>query len=159
MSIAEEIERLQQLRERGALSEDEFQRAKARVLGAASTLGVPSEAHLRRIEAQNEVERLDREWEMERETYMVTGRYGSRSLPSEGGSIFGGVFVALFGGLWTMGAANAGAPTFFWLFGVFFVLMGVGSSIVSFNKAGAYREAHERYKRRRAELMSRNGLG
>ncbi|HEY6453391.1 MAG TPA: PspC domain-containing protein [Steroidobacteraceae bacterium] len=35
MSIAEELERLQSLRDRGAISEEEFARAKARALGAA----------------------------------------------------------------------------------------------------------------------------
>jgi phage shock protein C len=35
MGIAEELERLQALRDRGALSPDEFERAKARVLAAA----------------------------------------------------------------------------------------------------------------------------
>jgi phage shock protein C len=34
MGIAEELERLQALRERGALSPEEFERAKARVLGS-----------------------------------------------------------------------------------------------------------------------------
>lgn len=34
MGIADELERLQSLRERGALSPEEFERAKARVLGA-----------------------------------------------------------------------------------------------------------------------------
>ncbi len=36
MSLSEELERLQSLRERGALSEDEYGRAKARVLGDAA---------------------------------------------------------------------------------------------------------------------------
>jgi|SRR5450631_1004085 phage shock protein C len=35
MSLAEELERLQQLRAQGALNETEFQQAKARVLGDA----------------------------------------------------------------------------------------------------------------------------
>ncbi len=35
MSIAEELERLQSLRDRGAISEEEFARAKAHVLDAA----------------------------------------------------------------------------------------------------------------------------
>jgi phage shock protein PspC (stress-responsive transcriptional regulator) len=35
MSIADELLRLEQMRERGSLSEDEFQRAKARLLGSA----------------------------------------------------------------------------------------------------------------------------
>ena len=40
MGIAEELERLQSLRERGAISEDEYARAKAQALGEA-----PAAAH------------------------------------------------------------------------------------------------------------------
>jgi phage shock protein C len=36
MSIADELERLQSLRERGAISDEEFARAKAQVLGASA---------------------------------------------------------------------------------------------------------------------------
>jgi len=36
MSLAEELERLQQLRAQGALSEAEFQQAKARVIGSTA---------------------------------------------------------------------------------------------------------------------------
>ena len=39
MSLTDELERLQGLRERGALSEAEYERAKARVLGEAGTAG------------------------------------------------------------------------------------------------------------------------
>jgi phage shock protein C len=39
MGIAEELERLQALRERGALSPEEFEHAKARVLGADTGAG------------------------------------------------------------------------------------------------------------------------
>ena len=37
MSVSEELERLQSLRERGAISEAEFAQAKARALGAGAT--------------------------------------------------------------------------------------------------------------------------
>src|SRR5258706_9246287 len=43
MTISEELERLQALRERGALSESEYAQAKARVLGGAPA-GVPAGA-------------------------------------------------------------------------------------------------------------------
>lgn len=39
MTVIDELERLQALRERGALNEEEFQRAKARVLGGAGPAG------------------------------------------------------------------------------------------------------------------------
>jgi phage shock protein C len=43
MSIAEELERLQALRERGSISDEEFARAKAQVLGEPSS--APSASH------------------------------------------------------------------------------------------------------------------
>ncbi len=44
MSITEELERLQALRERGALSEAEYARAKARVLGESADSAAASAA-------------------------------------------------------------------------------------------------------------------
>ena len=44
MSNAEELERLAALRDRGVLSEEEFQAEKARVLGHSSAAEGPSEA-------------------------------------------------------------------------------------------------------------------
>lgn len=41
MSLADELLKLEQLRERGSLSEDEFERAKARLLGTGSDAQAP----------------------------------------------------------------------------------------------------------------------
>jgi phage shock protein PspC (stress-responsive transcriptional regulator) len=51
MTLADEIERLQALRERGALSEDEFQRAKARLLDQppAAPFAPPHDSFLHRL--------------------------------------------------------------------------------------------------------------
>jgi phage shock protein PspC (stress-responsive transcriptional regulator) len=49
MSIADEIEKLQRLRDRGALSEPEFERAKARVLDASPATGGASASVLQRL--------------------------------------------------------------------------------------------------------------
>jgi phage shock protein C len=46
MSIADEIEKLQALRDRGSLSEAEFARAKARILGEPSAVGSGDSADL-----------------------------------------------------------------------------------------------------------------
>jgi phage shock protein PspC (stress-responsive transcriptional regulator) len=48
MSIAEEIARLDDLRSRGVLSDDEFQRAKARLIDGAPAAGEASISRLRR---------------------------------------------------------------------------------------------------------------
>jgi phage shock protein PspC (stress-responsive transcriptional regulator) len=43
MSLADELLKLEQLRERGSLSMEEFERAKARLLGTGSTSQYPSQ--------------------------------------------------------------------------------------------------------------------
>ena len=48
MSVADEIAKLEELRNRGALSNEEFERAKARLLGPAPVPGVAAINNLRR---------------------------------------------------------------------------------------------------------------
>src|SRR5215213_6387269 len=104
MSMADELRKLQDLREAGTLSDDEFAAAKATVL-AGGHPDVPAdravEGHLEEIKRQNDdVAQLDREWAMERERYMIHGRYGYRYLPSRGMSLLGGLAVCGFGLVW-----------------------------------------------------------
>ncbi|MEQ9408708.1 MAG: hypothetical protein RIK87_13310 [Fuerstiella sp.] len=119
------------------------------------------------LSSHTEVATLDREWEFEREKYMVTGRDGSRHIPTEGGSIAGGVMITIFGAFWTaiaLGMSSA-APdigafsavkVIFPLFGVLFVIFGIFSSISSFSKADDYRKAEQRYRRRRDDLLQKS---
>ena len=69
------------------------------------------------LRVQNELERLDREWTLQRESYMVSGQNGARSIPTGAGSMFGGLFIAVAGVAWTIFASSHGAPGFFTLFG------------------------------------------
>ena len=170
MSLTDELEKLQKLHQSGALSSHEFAAAKAKLIAAEGQSPMPTpnvERQLHAITHQNEVAELDREWEIARESYMVTGKYGHRYIPSQAGSAFGGVLVALFGTLWTVfafGVTRMGASMpntvdgmigLFPLFGVVFVVAGVGMSIYSFMKASDYANAERQYRRRRAELLSR----
>jgi hypothetical protein len=41
------------------------------------------------------------------------------------------------------------------LFGVIFVIVGIVSSVFSYNKASDYRRAQQRYRRRREEIQRR----
>ncbi len=47
-------------------------------------------------------------------------------------------------------------PLFGVLFGVLFIIFGVGMCIHSFVKADKYAEAQERYRQRRSQLLDRN---
>jgi Short C-terminal domain len=156
VNIADELQKLQNLHRSGALTDAEFAAAKAAVLAGETAGGDQApdmNAHLEEIKLQNEVARLDREWELERERYMVSGRYGRREVPTRGASAIGGFLIVGFGILWTAFAATMGAPIFFPLFGIIFILAGVGMSIYSYTKAGEYEQAYQAYRRRRARLL------
>ncbi|HEV3256358.1 MAG TPA: SHOCT domain-containing protein [Gemmataceae bacterium] len=171
MNIADEIRKLEELHRSGALTNEEFAKAKAAVLAGAQSPAGPANHEvvsrpggqvvsdqLAEIRLQNEVARLDREWELERERYMVTSRYGARYVPSRGMSILTGAVVVGFGIIWTALASSmagfGGAAGLFPLFGVVFIVAGVGVSIYSYTKATQYEQAYEGYKRRRAQILS-----
>src|SRR5262249_50719590 len=104
---------------------------------------------------EQELERIDREWEEERQQYMIENKQGFRSVPNTTSSVVGGVAVTGFGILWTAmafamtsGFSGFGGPfdaigVCFPLFGVVFVLIGIGVSVASYRKAQAYQEAYQ----------------
>ncbi len=60
MTIADELQKLDELRRSGAISFDEFEIAKRKVLEGPQDF--TEYDHLEEIKAQNEVAQLDREW-------------------------------------------------------------------------------------------------
>jgi hypothetical protein len=156
MSIADELLKLNRLHQEGMLTDEEFEKAKAAVLVAP--LANPPADELAEIRRQNEVAQLDREWQIERERYMMTSRYGGRYAPNRATSLIGGIIIAAFGTFWTITAFGMGAPGLFPLFGVLFVLGGIGVSAYSFIKAGEYEQAYRRYQQRRASLVNRGDM-
>src|SRR4051812_36885496 len=104
MSLVDELQKLEDLRQNGSLTDAEFAQAKAMLLGKSSA---PDHAQqmseqLQEVRYQNELARIDREWEMERQRYMITTKYGRLIVPTTGMAI-GVIVVALvFGGLWTV---------------------------------------------------------
>jgi hypothetical protein len=181
MSIADELAKLEELRRGGALSESEFARAKAALLNATAPppgeqLGDHLSAQLEEVRFQNELAQIDREWEIEREQYMITDRYGRRHVPTTAGSAIVGMVVVGFGVVWTVvafimaqsgsrflenhpgaGPAESIIPWVFPCFGVLFIIGGIAMSIYSHSKAKRYQQAFQAYQRRRAELLSRRG--
>ena len=115
------------------------------------------------LAANSALEALDREWELEREHFMIESKKGGRHLPTKGAAVGGGIGIAVFGTLWTalaIGMTSA-APSFgpfaiarvvFPLFGIGFVIFGVFSSISAYQKAEQYEQARRRYLQRRREL-------
>lgn len=163
MNIADELRKLEELHQRGTLTDAEFAAAKASVL-AGSREHRPFDdeivqKQLEELKLQNAVSRLDREWELERERYMVAGRYGYRYVPNRAMSIVGGVLIVGFGVFWTAGASAIaggfdGVFSLFPLFGILFIVTGIGMSIYSYSKASQYERAYQDYQQRRADLLA-----
>ena len=160
MTISDELLKLDELRRNGTISGDEFEIAKKKALEGPQDAS--QSEHLEEIKAQNEIAQLDREWELERENYMVVGKNGHRHIPGKASSVFVGIFTVGFGIFWTAMAASMigfggdGVFSIFPLFGVLSVLFGAGMSIYAFVKAGQYEQAQQRYQRRRREMQNRN---
>lgn len=117
------------------------------------------------LSEHNELAALDREWNLERQKYMITGKHGRVSIPSEVGAVGGGIFVTLFGCFWTVMAFSItpSAPSFgpfaiakfvFPLFGIVFVIAGIFSSLVAHQKARSYKRGELRYQSRRSALQN-----
>jgi hypothetical protein len=109
--------------------------------------------NLQVIELQNDLERLDREWESRKEGSMVSGKHGHRYLPSQGASIAGGVFAIVFGVIWMCFAAGMGAPFPFPLFGLLFIGVALYGMVTNSSKASAYESADREFQQQRERLI------
>lgn len=168
MSLADDLTKLEELRRTGALSDAEFVQAKAKLLSGdapAASDGVAENlaAQLAETRYQNELERIDREWQIEREKYMVAGRYGRRHVPTVGMGRFTALGGGIFGVFWTVMAftITSGAPdfgpfaiarVFFPLFGIAFTIGAIVYGIHHSGRAEAYNQAFAAYQRRRAAV-------
>lgn len=109
--------------------------------------------NLELLRLQNELEQLDREWMMARESLMVAGRDGQRSEPSVMAGIVTIFFGIVGGGLWTVFASRAGAPSFFAMFGFLFIGLCVFAGINIMGKAGQFDTRRQTYEVRRQSLI------
>jgi len=107
------------------------------------------------IELQNELERLDREWSMNKEQFYTTGEEGQRQRPSSGGSVIGGILGIGFLIFWIGSASSMGAPPFFPLFG--FAMLGIiiFNIVSNLKKSVGLIEAEGTYNSQRAALLRR----
>jgi Short C-terminal domain len=165
MSLSDELQKLQDLHRSGALTDAEFAAAKAAVLSGSGPTEEPAsdqamQQHLEEIKLQNDLARLDREWELDREQYMIQGKYGRRHIPNRGMSVIGGIFMVGFGIFWTATSISmtqgfgGGIDACFPLFGILFILFGIGMCIYTYNQADRYEQAQRAYRRRRAQLLA-----
>ncbi len=104
------------------------------------------------LELQNDLERLDREWEMQRQSLQVRDSEGHASQPSATGSIIAGVMATVFGVIWMSVAAFMPFSGFFLTFGLLFIGFAIFGVIKGIAAASAYRDHHAEYETRRQQI-------
>jgi hypothetical protein len=110
-------------------------------------------SNLRVIELQNELERVDREWDSEKGRFCTTNRHGRSSKPSLAVGVVILFMVGAFGVFFAATSSQFGAPAIFPLFGIGFVVIAVICAVSMFTKASGLSEAESGYQHRRAELL------
>lgn len=96
-----------------------------------------------------ELERIDREWEQERQGFLTTDKRGNKHEPTTAGAILGGVILIGGGLFFAIVSGNIGAPFFFPLFGLAFAGVGVYLLVTGPARARQYQQAQAEYRRRR----------
>ena len=96
-----------------------------------------------KLKLENRLERLDREWMLQRDQYMVHDNHGRRHFPSKVGSLFAMVFVIGFAIFWMAVAQHAAAI----LFGLVFIVVAAGLFLTRIVKANEYECRRRRYER------------
>lgn len=112
-----------------------------------------AQQNLEIIRLQNELEQMDREFQIEREDLQTSGKHG-KSDPSRVGGILGLVIGVPFTLFWIGMAASMKAPFFFPLFGVLFLIGIVYICIREFSNSNRLDEVRESYHTRRGRLLA-----
>jgi hypothetical protein len=107
---------------------------------------------------QNELERIDREWEAERRKYFWTDKHGQSHPPTVAGGIIMAVAGTLFGLFWvgsllavrSKSPEGFGPPAGLAVIGVAVIIAAVVFGALGVTKAQAYEAAKRQYEQRRA---------
>jgi hypothetical protein len=151
MNLADAFKKLEGMHASGELTEGELAAAKE-AIGANGEADL--EAQIEALKQQRaEIEQLDRDWQREREEFVVVEKFGYRSIPTRWGTIVNAIAIVIFGIVWV--AVSLGrTPFFFPMVGVLVSVVGVIVCVPRYNKASAHDAAYERYQRRRAALLA-----
>jgi hypothetical protein len=161
MSLSNEIERLHELHVRGALSEEEFNLAKSKVLASSDETVADLRAELLRMHLQQDLDRLELQWTEEARDYAMLIRQGRVIPPSRRMALMFFATGTVTGLLIVCGVA----PVFFllgkldwlfsiWVLGVASIAAGVFSGLFWFIRARQYESFSEDYQACRAKLLA-----
>jgi hypothetical protein len=123
------------------------------------------------LKIEQEIARLDRDWMMNRERFMVRGKDGQLDVPTRTSAAIAGVIIVAFGIVWTaMATGIAGAigfginqvgggplsflPGLFPCFGVLFIIGGIVMAVTAYGKAINFEEHQHAYHAERNQLLT-----
>jgi uncharacterized membrane protein YidH (DUF202 family) len=125
------------------------------------------------IDAGAEVERVDREWALEREKYREASDTGGGTLGVLAG-VLGSIVVIVFAIVWlasfasshsgfvTTGPSPSGVPgleradSVLWGVGILMIVVAIGGAAYAFLRWSSYEEAEDRYQARRSSAIARS---
>ena len=105
------------------------------------------------LKVYEEVERIDREWELEKDEYLMSGNDGKKINPSE--AVAGGVIAMVAGVIFVMLFLRMGTPRLMAAFPLLFVGIGVYYIINGIRKRDGLSEARRQYESRRNEVLDK----
>jgi len=105
------------------------------------------------IQLQNDLERLDREWLMERERYLVAGKDGHKHEPGSFGWA-GGALAVIMGAIWVGISLSTDVPGFFLPMGLVAIGLGAIGIWATRGQAASFEKARSRYQIRRFQIAS-----
>jgi F0F1-type ATP synthase assembly protein I len=103
------------------------------------------------LKLQNELERIDREWQSTRESCMIRGKDGGLSEPSPVAGTIAGVIAIGFGIGWIVVAASRFPPMA--LFGLAFIGIIIFNIFNNLKKSNEFGEKKQEHELRRAEVL------
>jgi hypothetical protein len=111
---------------------------------------------------EQELERLDREWLLEREQYMISGKNGSKSLPSQGSVPVLIVVIIIILVMWLVFAVNVNSskfghkpPVFVYLFPIPVIAILIWNISQQASKGNAHEMAKAKYEDKRRLLLDK----
>lgn len=126
------------------------------------------------LRIEQEIARLDREWQLGRERFMVRGKDGQIRVPEKTPLLIGGGIAVVFGILWMLFAGGIAAfmgsgihavgggplsllPGLFPCFGLLFIAVAIFGTMTAYRKADDFARHQQQYHAERSKLLAALG--
>jgi len=152
MGVVDELKELQQLRDQGMLTEDEFTRAKMRVIGGEVAEVV--DAAVSKPQSIDEVlAAVDKKWEVERKDYVFRDGRGRERIPTKAMAVGWCAFACGIGFLALAEATTMRTSPMSLLPALGGLVATLASAFSTYDRADKYERAYAAYLQRRLEAL------